>query len=71
MQDSSTIIKEYSSDSIKNGINALHIEENSSLGGSPNQTREHLPTLATESKLLREGRYPYGIKGHCGTIFIE
>ena len=45
MQDSSTIIKAYQSNSIKNSINALQIEEKSSLGGSTNQQREHLPTL--------------------------
>ena len=27
--------------------------------------------LRMEIKLLREGRYPYGIKGQCGTIFIK
>ena len=45
MHDSPTMIKAYPSNSIKNGINALHIEEKSSLGGSTNQPREHLPTL--------------------------
>ena len=45
MQDSSIIIEAYLSNSIKNSINALNIEEKSSLGGSPNQPREHLPTL--------------------------
>ena len=41
-------LKNYQSifeNSIKNGINALHIEEKSSRGGSTNQPREHLPTL--------------------------
>ena len=45
MQDSSIIIKAYQSNSIKNSINALRIEEKSSLRGSANQPREHLPTL--------------------------
>ena len=44
-QDSSAIIKAYLSNSIKNGINVLHTEEKSSLGGSTNQPHEHLPTL--------------------------
>ena len=45
MQYNTTIIKAYSSNSIKNGINALQIEEKFSLGGSTNQPRERLPTL--------------------------
>ena len=45
MQDSSIVIKAYSSNSIKNTSSAFHIEEKSSLGGSTNQPREHLPTL--------------------------
>ena len=45
MQDSSIIIEAYLSNSIKNSINGLHIEEKSSLGGSTNHPREHLPTL--------------------------
>ena len=45
MHDSSATFKAYSSNSNKNSINALHIEEKSSLGGSTNQPREHLPTL--------------------------
>ena len=45
MQDSSTIIKAYPNNSIKNGINTLHIGGKTSLGGSTNHPREHLPTL--------------------------
>ena len=45
MQDSSTIIKAYPSNSIKNSINDLHTEEKSSLGGSTNEPRDHLQTL--------------------------
>ena len=72
MQDSSTIIKAYPSSSIKNSINDLHTEEKFSIGGPTNQHRAHLPTLEDgKYKLLCEGRYPYGIKGHCNTVFIE
>ena len=39
------IVTVYPINGIKNNINALHIEEKSSLGGSTNQPREHLPTL--------------------------
>ena len=52
MQGSSTIIKANPSNSIKSGINALHIEEKSSLGGSTNQPREHLPTLEDGKQVI-------------------
>ena len=45
IHDSSTIIKAYQCNGIKNTSNALHMEEKSSLGGPTNQPREHLPTL--------------------------
>ena len=45
MLGSSATFKAYSSNSNKNSINALHIEEKTSLRGSTNEPREHLPTL--------------------------